>query len=79
LLDADIESNRFSSTPPQHQTKIEYRIDIIKSIPYGINATCECFQNRLTARGEVPNSDIKPPLPVVDLERFFRPGEKTAK
>jgi hypothetical protein len=25
------------------------------------------------------NSDIKPPLPVVDPERFYLPGEKTAK
>jgi hypothetical protein len=25
------------------------------------------------------NSDIKPPLPVVDPERFYRSGEKTAK
>jgi hypothetical protein len=23
-----------------------------------------------------PNSDIKPPLPVVDPERFYRSGEK---
>jgi hypothetical protein len=28
--------------------------------------------------GDIDNSDIKPPLQMVDAERFYRPGEKTA-
>jgi PAS domain S-box-containing protein len=31
---------------------------------------------KLQKDGRVDNSDIKPPLPVVDPERFYRSGEK---
>jgi len=37
-----------------------------------------CSTHDIRSR-ELDNSDIRPPLLVVGLERFYQPGEKTAK
>jgi hypothetical protein len=49
------------------------------SMKLGIAWVLGCIVSYITQLSYVGNSDIKPPLPVVDPERSYRSGEKTAK